>query len=516
LALGIVGFTAVWILTSPSCLLFINWDNAAYLADFGRGIGWNHRPWNVHFAIGHLYLALSWPVRAFGGGLIDGFRFTNALFVGGTTALFADTALRLARSRALAVLVPLAWLSLWGTLYLVATLEDNLLYLLPALGALRVTVLRVDRWHPRDSVLAGTLGGLAMLAATQAAMYVAPAVWAAIIGGSRGRSVGTRARDVALVLMACVAAMCAWTLLLAPTVSWFRLGDLLRIQFSTPQPNMFPKSGTELWWLLSDVGAMLRTVGVGVQLTLWPLGRGAPLPPPSLRTPLPEGVLALGLVAVMVEVALFAWLTLGAVRSGRRAGHLLAATLLLFTVAAGLYQERPWFWEIKRYDFLAPVGLVLAAWLLGEARPERRRTTERAATLALSVVVVVDIAVFASYRSHYGTTLPETEASWVAGEHPPPAWYGREGLPWFGYFRRIRSEHPEACAYVFSVRELTECTWNHDITASLYNELPRYQLLAQPWERPAQTRFPLRYTTPRAVRRDCAWLSDDARRLVGR
>ena len=95
-ALGVVGFAVASILSSPRCLLFIHWDNAAYLTDFGRGTGWNHQPWNVHFASGHVYLALSWPVRALGGGLVDGFRFANALFVGGTAALVADTALRLA------------------------------------------------------------------------------------------------------------------------------------------------------------------------------------------------------------------------------------------------------------------------------------------------------------------------------------------------------------------------------------------------------------------------------------
>ncbi|MSP61465.1 MAG: hypothetical protein EXR72_14185 [Myxococcales bacterium] len=111
---ALAGLVIAWVLTRPSAIVLINWDNGVYISGFASGrAGWSSPPWNSHFGVGHQYLFGVWIARAVGGTTIDGFRLVSALFFAGASALLADTTFRLTRARTLAALCTLAWMTAW-------------------------------------------------------------------------------------------------------------------------------------------------------------------------------------------------------------------------------------------------------------------------------------------------------------------------------------------------------------------------------------------------------------------
>jgi hypothetical protein len=88
-----------WLLTSPSAIALINWDNAAYIAEIASGgYDWSHLPWSSHLGVGQAYKLGVWLAQLAGGSVIDGFRLLNALVFAATCWTLFDTSRRICGS----------------------------------------------------------------------------------------------------------------------------------------------------------------------------------------------------------------------------------------------------------------------------------------------------------------------------------------------------------------------------------------------------------------------------------
>ena len=118
---AVLGATIAWWATSPSRLILINWDQAAYVTHIARGgSGWSLPPWSNHFAVGQYQHIGVLVARALGGTTIDGFRLVKAVLVACTGAAFASAAFSLSRSRVIALGLTAAFLAAFSQLFLIA------------------------------------------------------------------------------------------------------------------------------------------------------------------------------------------------------------------------------------------------------------------------------------------------------------------------------------------------------------------------------------------------------------
>jgi hypothetical protein len=157
--------------TGPAILALINWDNAAYVWDNAAYVAnsavgrmtWSYPPWNKHYGV-HLILWFGVKVaRLFGGTHVDGFRLVEAVFFGLAAAVTSDLLRRLLRDRLLAGLLTGAWMAAWVNLFLIITLEYNILFLATGAMLLWLCVVRIDAWDWRTSVGAGLIAGVGVL-----------------------------------------------------------------------------------------------------------------------------------------------------------------------------------------------------------------------------------------------------------------------------------------------------------------------------------------------------------------
>jgi hypothetical protein len=500
---GLWGAWLAWALTGPGLLAIINWDQGAYIAKAcAPGGHWSDAPWNAHYAIGHVYELGRYLTTALGGTIIDGYRLMTAIAFGLTAALLCDGARRLAGDRWLGALCAIVWATSWVNLLFLYTLEDNVLYLPAAAGVFWLIVARRDAWTTRESLWAGVLAGWAALQSWQALYYVGPAGYAALWlarGGMRGKL-----REGVAVVVGFFATLLGWCVLVAVT-SHLTLMDLLRSMFSRPQGSF--GLNTPAW------GLWTRIIGLGAGWTATHTFVDAP----AVKTP----VETLGAWVLLVIVAAFVAATWGAWRARRWDLHVLALTLLVLTLVTPLYHDNTEWRYLVRFDFWPILGVLLLAALLGWVRQFAAPWTVAAAVL-LSLLVAWNVVGGEEWaqrtrRSH------ATLTDWTGRTHQDPAFYGRDGLPWFEFFRDVHQVAPHACRYVLALGETIEGWWNPDLTGSMFSELRGgpVVLVGEPsWVGRS------RYYQPQVVRPDdavkrklvgqgCEWISRDASRLLG-
>ena len=511
---ALFAFGFAWVLSGPGFVPLINWDNGSYVASIALGTAtWSSYPWNNHMGILQEYLLGTWLARALGMTLIDGFRIVGATAFTIAFVALADTLRVLTRSLLLAALLSLAWATAWVNLHYHLIIEDNWLFLAPAAVLLRICLLRADRWRWRDGLTTGALLTLAFLGSWQALPYLAPPMAAAFLAGPSERSWWARARDALFVPAASVLTLVGWAALtvLTSSVKWAPLSAVI---FSRPEPSFLPKTAGQLWAIVAS-GLPLDTIGTSVQYHLT-------FSAYALSWTLPLSTKVLGCLALGIEAALFFGGTWWALRRKDFRFHLLPAMLLLFTLVTSLHKDEATYAELKRFDFV-PLFLVLIAGVALGATALRTRGRTALATLLVAVIAfqtVLGLRWAARARASYRTTVP-----WAELRKPPTQVYGRDGLGWFGYFRRLKHENPQACRFVFVVSEFNSGRWNTDLMGALWSELPDHLTIGvEPLalDRPLSTwRYPARYLSLSEARRrglleGCAWLSEDARALVKR
>jgi hypothetical protein len=337
-ALAVVGFLLAWTLTGPTWLAQINWDNGAYLASMASGKSpWASMPWNAHFGIGHVYWLGARVARLWGGSYVDGFRLADALAFAITCAFVASASLHLAGRRLVAALVTGFWMTSWVMVFLLLTLEDNILFLAPAAAVIWLCVARLERWRLGESLAAGVAAGVAFLMSWQAILYLAPGFGAALIspgGGSLRRRLGC----ALAIAAAFVATLCVYCLVLASATP-LHAHALAAQLFSRPTGSLGVRS-------VFDVRGQLRALGVA---TLYFAEHTAfDLPHTAVS---PEFI---GKQVMVGQIALVGWLIWrlwGSEWTGDRRAPLLGATLLLFTAVTPLHLDTEYRYLV-RYDFV--------------------------------------------------------------------------------------------------------------------------------------------------------------------
>jgi hypothetical protein len=492
---GAIGFAFAWALTSPSLLVRINWDAGSLIAKLASGLV--DKPWNAHFAELDLYVAAHALVRPFGGTWIDGVRFATAIFFAAGAAMIADLVRRLAGSRAVAAALTAVWMTAWVNVFLLLSLEDNILFLAPAAGVIAWCVRRADEWSLADSAGAALLAAAAALLSWQALVYLGPAFYCAAFAGPRARPLRARLRDAGALIAFFFAALVAYVLASA-LFSRYGARALLAELFSAPKGNFSMRP-------LGDVRGQLRAIGTAMKY--FASHSAYSLPPSSLRLEV------VGALTVAAEVALFAAATVWSWRARRWAMHVLAATLLLFTVVAPLYLDADYRYLV-RYDFVPLCLVPLAALAVGAVRARRRFIAPAAAAALLALALAQAALGWRWQRAQLAGYPLEPK---FARPHTEPYWYGREGRSWYAYFRALKRAHPRACRFLFALDEVSDGRWNLDIMGALYSELPRHEVIA-PAAALRDWRFP-----PHALTRDaaelfvddgCSYFSEDARRAL--
>jgi hypothetical protein len=509
---ALFAFGFAWLLSGPGFVPLINWDNGAYVSSLATGaLNWSSYPWNNHLGILQEYLLGTWLARGLGMTLIDGFRIVGATAFTIAFVALADTLRVLTRSVLLAALLSVVWATAWVNLHYHLIIEDNWLFLAPAAVLLRICVLRADRWRWWDGLTAGALLTLAFLGSWQALPYLAPPLGAALLAGPRERSWATSVRDALVVPTAFFLSLMGWAALsvLTSSMKWARLWAVI---LSRPDPSFLPKTARQLWAFVAS-GLPLDTIGTAVQYHLT-------FSAYRLSWTLPLSTKSLGGLALGIEVALFIGGTWWALRRKDLRFHLLPAMLLLFTLATSLHKDDATYAELKRFDFVPPFLVLIAGVCLGAAAPKARVRAGIATLLVAGILIqtVLGLRWAAHERASYRTTLP-----WAELHKPPTQVYGRDGLGWFGYFRRLRHENPHVCRFVFVVSEFSSGWWNFDLVGALWSELPDHLTIGvEPvaLDRPLSIwRFPIKYMSLLEARRrgllaGCAWLSQDARALA--
>ncbi len=499
-----------WLCTTPSAIALINWDNAAYIAEIASGgYSWSHLPWSSHLGVGQEYKVGVWLAQVLGGTVIDGFRLLNAVVFAATCWILFDTSRRICTNGVQAATLTALWATVWVNLHYHLILEDNFLFLAPCAALLRISVLRVGAWRPRDSLLCGMFCLLGFLGSYQALPYGLTAAYAALLGP--GRLWRARIRDVALVGVGFVSALLGWMTFTVVTsgLSWKVVtGQVLM----GPTPNFMPRSPVAMFKYIFDGRSVLETFGNGVFWNLSFHAYNLPWGPPVSRW-------TLGLLAALVLVAVFVVATRWSRRTRNFAPHILAATLLLHAFITSLHRDDAEYTGLKRYDFIPLIVVFLGAFALGGLRKHFARRWLAAASLGLAaVVIVVQIALGLRWTMHEHARYVTTTA-WNQFPHPEPMQFGREGKSWFRYFRDLDREHRDACTLVLSYGEIADSTWNFDITGSLYSEVHNHLVLI---DQAMMNRFSPthRRVVPHWVRAEeagipaCAWVSNEAREVL--
>jgi hypothetical protein len=486
----------VWSWTSRFGLLLVNWDNSAYLAYDARSVA-KHTSlylWNNHFGVGHMQHVGAVLARALGGTSLDGFRLVEALFFAGAATILCDALTRILAERRLALAITAAWTFTWVNVFLIMTLEYNTLFLLSGAGVLWLVTQHEADWRPRHSLYAGLLIAVGVLVSWQAAPYLLPASYGALLAG-RQRTLVQRLRDAALVPVVFVAAFAAWTLLVAPFSS-HSLGELYHVQFSRPQPAFIPSSPRELFRLLTDLSVVTYSFGAAlsymVQHTMYDLTLGRSVP----RT--------LGAIGLVAELALLAWGTRVWWRERKSALHVLALSLFVLTMVTSIYKDITYAY-LKRFNFIPLFACFFIAYFVAR----HPRLPRRALTFAFLAVAVLEIGLAIKWQRHWRADILKDNSP-----------YGREHHSWSTYLRGIRGEHPSACRYVFAWSEVTDAQWLWEVPASLWDELSDKHLVLDMPPDAGGPKLPLESSSSAAFRLSpearCAWVSPSAAILLGK
>jgi hypothetical protein len=460
---------------------------------------WSTPTWTAHAGLQYLYLAACALVRVFHGTPADGFRFLNTVCFSLLAGLLADAGLRLTRSRLLAALLVGVWGTAFVTQFLTFTLEDNLVFLTPAMAMLWLCAVRASNWGARESLVGGLIAAAAGVLSIQGVLYILPPLYLAALLPRPGLTLRRRVWHAALVLAGLGVGIAGFVLffLAITSLAWRpALAHLLARPTST-----FPGTRAALVAQVLDLKAAARTVGIATSLHLF-----------RNRLPFatPAALVGIGATVLAVEVAVAAIATWHSVRTRRWAGHFFAVLLLAMTVMTSLYRDVEYAY-LKRTDF-APIFL---AFILMAVASSGTRLVRRLLAVCLALIVAWQVSTGLRWRRHEVATY-ETLDTTLLGRLQP----GYHGLPMGGsflrHFRSLHRANPRACAFVLDFSEVGQGRWNPDLTGSIWSEIPQHRVLVAPrvmagWPRPLQALDP---ANARQSLTGCEWISDAAKRRL--
>ena len=493
---ALVAFVAGWLATSPTWSMGVNWDTAGYSGEIARGTPWARMPWNSHYGVGNVYWIAMHGARGIGLTALDGIRALNALAFAGSSLCLCLCALRMGVAAIQSVFLAAVYVTAWGTLSLVFTWEDNVLFHPAALAALAICVFRVGQWRWQDSLHAGLLVGLSSLMSWQGAAFAIPVCYASLFLAGSNRRWWQRLRDCALVPVGLVLARFAWVCGFWATAQGLPFSDLLRTAFERPVPSYLPKNYAGWIGLLGKWREVFTHLGLGVTHEIGPGIRDAAAVVPYLKL----------LGASLLGLAVLLWVATSLLfhrRFGRPSKFLTAAFLAL-TLSSAVYLDFPAD-KYKRYDYVpmfASLGLAAAAGAM--ARRRTKTSWPRYCVLpAILVVVVGQLVVGYHWNRQWYASLPRSRPIGRAA-------HGKQ--TWFAYLRALREANGSACSFVFAFEELAHAESNLEIEAALFSELPNPLVVGGPpsaekWIRP----LPLVSAAQvLAGRRECQWISPGA------
>lgn len=464
-ASGLIAIVLGWVATGPKWLTRINWDNGVYLAQCTTGaLDWSLPPWNAHFAIGHVYY-LGYRIASwFGGTCVDGFRTPTTLAFAISAIALAGAAFTLTKKNSIALLVALLWMSSWAIVFLLLTLEDNLLHLAPTSVLIWLCVSRFDRWNWQMAAVSGSLCALAALLSWQALPYLwLPCAIPLFQSNDFRQQLRITARQALLVVGTFLLTAAVYCAAIA-AISDLTFVNLGRSLFAKPTGNF---SLVSPW----EVPRALHAIGAAGYFLFTHTAYDIPAQRFNLKL--------YGAVVMLMLALLAIW-------SGRSHGDkrpfFLAITLLIFTWVVPIYKDVTYRYLV-RFDFLPALSLLILA------RNLHKYSSALKYTLALTLLCVqISLAVLWQRQTlaSYATNI-----DWSARPHPSSAFYGRDGRSWFGYFRELKKAHPNAKQFVFEKGELSEGQWNFDVIGSLASELPEPIALASTASQ-NQWRFPVK------------------------
>jgi MFS family permease len=492
-----------WLATSPAWLVHINWDAGSYLHQIVAGtVGWASPTWTAHAGLQYVYLAACVPAKAMHGTCLDGFRGLNALCFAISAAALAAAGLRLAQERLLSALLVAVWATAFVTQFLVFTLEDNIVFLTPAILLLWLCATRAEKWGARESLTAGLLAAAAALLSIQGTLYcLAPAYVAAFLPRADAGWL-RRLRDLGLVLLGLLLGLASFAAFFAAiaTLPWRASLNFLAAR---PKPSQFPENFAGLVALLSNIPGLLRMIGIAVSFHVF-----------RNRLPWsgPSALVGLGAIALLGLVAIAIAATFWSRKTKKWTAHFFAILLLAMILLTSLYRDVEYAY-LKRTDFV-PILLVLLAMAAVGARTLTART-RHALAIFLGLVVAWQTVSGLLWRSHEVATYETLDTT--ALQHRVPGYHGipGEGSFW-NHFRSLRERNPKACAFVFDLSDVIHGRWNPDLTGVIRSELPEHFVLAEPstmrsWPRPLHA---LAISQARDVLRGCEWISPEAERRL--
>lgn len=493
---AIAAFILGWVATSPSWSMGINWDTAGYSSEIVQGTPWARMPWNSHYGVGNVYWIAMHLSRGMGMTALDGIRALNAMALAGSALAICVCALRMGVPPVQAFFSAAVYLTAWGTLILVFTWEDNVLFHPAALAAVAICVFRVGHWRWQDSLYAGSLVGLSSLMSWQGAAFAIPVCYASLFLAGSKSGWWQRLRDCALVPVGLVLARFGWVCIFWITAQGMPFTDLLRTAFERPVPSYLPKSYSSWIGLLGKWREILTHLGMGVTHEIGPGIRDSAAVVPHLKI----------LGACLLGLAVLIWVVTSILFRRRFAcsSRIVAAAFLALTITSAVYLDFPAD-KYKRYDYVPMLASLGLAATLGYVARRTSKHGWRRHLVWPAIFGILVGQVFIGYHwnrqwyARLSTTRPLGRA-------------GHENQTWFAYLRSLKKANGNACSFVFAFDEVAHADSNLEIVAALFSELP-YPLVvggppaAQKWLRP----LPL-VSTAEVVAgpRGCQWLSPGA------
>lgn len=492
-----------WIATSPRWLVQINWDAGSYLHQIAAGnLVWSSPTWTAHAALQYFYLIACALARLVHATPADGFRLLNAVCFAICVVAIVHVGVKVTHSRRWAVLCAALWATAFVTQFLTFTLEDNIVFLTPAVLLGGLCALRCDRWGSIESLLAGLLAAAALALSIQGAIYLFPPLFLAAFVPRRGATPGRRTLDSALVVLGfCVGLTCFVLFFLASSSLTWR--QSLAHLFARPT-STFPQSKAALAVQLFDVKAALRTVGIATSLHIFQNHR-----PWTSAAALVD----LGAATMTVQAALVVVTALRARRSGHFAAFFFAVMLFGMTVLTALYRDVEYAY-LKRTDFVPMVLVFLVMSVVGATDLSVRG--RRLFGALLGILLMWQVITGLRWRGHEVSTYETLDAT-VLGRSTP----GYHGLPPEGsflrHFRSLRQANRSACRFIFDLSDVQHGRWNPDLSGVIWSELPHHAVLISPqamraWPRPLVAWDP---GQAKAALVGCEWLSDAAQSRLG-
>lgn len=468
-ACALLAFTWAWTISSDTLAVRLNWDSANYVGLYASGsANWSMVPWNSHFALGPIYWIGQRLVAPFGGSVFDGVRLLNgfALAVAGMGFLFV--ARRLCAHAWFAAGFTALYVLSWGVGILVLTFEDNVLYLPWVVWSLAWSLSRIGQWRPRDSVVCGALIAGGSLVSWQAGLYLFAPMFIALMLGGGGRTVSRTIGEAALCVAAFGVSVSGWVLFHAATSEGLTARQLFSVLLSRPEPSFFPRDWNEVVRLMGSPNRIARHLGTGIMYEAGPVA----LESHAVRSFLAQlGLLWFLLVAGSAAVASFWARIKDTAAPARIRVAVILIVLLALTVVTAVYVDLPSD-KYKRYEYVPLLLSLFGAAVIGSDLGLFARTFwRRAAAVFLALAVVSQIASVLGHARRYRAEIETRQ---------PTGYHGRDGMPWYVYFRRLRSETPDRCVYVFSQDELSHGRYQLEIAAGLWDALPDHRVLGEP------------------------------------